>query len=61
MIRQFFAPTDCPLCLWGRYGLILAAGSLLGAYLGPVAALPPFIAASVLAGLKWLASLGTGG
>jgi len=58
MIRAFFAPTDCPLCLWGRYGLILAAGAALGAYVGIWAALPPLIVSGALAGLKWLATLG---
>jgi hypothetical protein len=56
MIREFFRPTDCPICLWGRYALILAAGALLGAFAGIWAAVPPFIAACASAGLKWLAS-----
>lgn len=61
MIRQFFLPTDCPICLWGRYGLILATGIGAGAFTGAWAAVPPLIAAGALAALKWLASYGDGG
>lgn len=61
MIRAFFLPTDCPLCLWGRYGLLLATGAVVGSQLGAWSAVPPLAVAGALAALKWLASCGDGG
>lgn len=53
-VKAFFLPTDCPLCLWGRYAAVMLASTAFATWIAawPVYALGVAVGAGVLL-LKW--------
>lgn len=54
MFKDFFLPTDCKLCYWGRLALFTAAGVELGIGVGRWAEVPLVAIVLAMMGLKWL-------
>ena len=55
MIKEFFLPTGCKLCYWGRMSLFAAFGAGCGAVTTSYWAIVPFVlVAGLMATLKWM-------